>query len=107
MKNSHGIPTGKMNSIVGKSITPKDYLMRFTPKNHSSVKDLDMKDSDYLVEVPLIEKLDENSFSVVCEMIDKVKLRTEMSTKTEMENINGINYPVTYFEDGIIIVEKP
>lgn len=107
MEKLCGIPKGTINSIFGKSITPKDYLVRFTPKNHPSVKLLDMKDSDYLVEVPLFEKVDENSISAVYEMIDKIKLITEISPKIELENINGVNYPVTYCSDGIVIVYYP
>jgi hypothetical protein len=107
MENLLGIPNNRINAMVGKSIYQMDFLARFTPKNHPSVKGMYMKESDVLVEISLDKKLNEESIHAVYEMIDKIKLRTEISPKTEIENINGINYPVTYLKDGMVIVDYP
>lgn len=107
MENLLGIPNNRINAMVGKSIYQMDFLARFTPKNHPSVKGMDMKESDVLVEISLDKKLNEESIHAVYEIIDKIKLRTEISPKTEIENINGINYPVTYLKDGMVIVDYP
>ena len=107
MENLLGIPNNRINAMVGKSIYQMDFLARFTPKNHPSVKGMDMEEGDVLVEISLDKKLNEDSIHAVYEMIDKIKLRTEISPKTEIENINGINYPVTYLKDGMVIVDYP
>lgn len=109
MENLPGIPTGTINMIMGKSIVQKDYLVRFTPKNHPRVKyfEMEMKEGDFLIEVPSVGELDEHSIYAVIEIINKIKLITEMPKKVEFENINGINYPITYFDDGVIIIDYP
>jgi hypothetical protein len=107
MKHLLDIPKNRIDAMVGKSLYQMDFLARFTPKTHPSVKGMDMKEGDFLVEMSLGEKLNEDSIHAVYEMIDKIKLRTEISPKTEIENINGINYPVTYLKDGMVIVDYP
>lgn len=99
-----------LNLIIGEFGESKiltNFLVKFTPKNHPSVKELDMKEGDYLLEMPLNKEVHENTPSVIFKMLDKLRIEPEFSPKLKIENINGINYPVTYLSDGIVIVDYP
>lgn len=100
--------------LPGKSLTNKnvleDFLIKFTPKNHNNVKHLNMGDGDYLIEVPLPLKNkvnNESLSSVLNRMLDKLLIKHTPSPEFEIEQVEGINFPVMHFEDGVIIVYYP
>jgi hypothetical protein len=98
---SFGMPTGFINSFSG---TRKSNLVKFLPLENKSK-------GSHLVVIDDIENIDKlkliDSMNLINFMKDNLNNEPPKCVKTEYEKIGEVTFPVTYFEDGVIIVDYP
>ncbi len=99
----NGIKRGELSVITGNS-SLKSNFMKFLPL-------IDNDKSTHMIHFSL-EKRDDitkHGVCIIAEMIKKCKENgiDTSSIRTNTKCINGINFPVTYFKDGTIIVDYP
>jgi hypothetical protein len=98
---SRGIPTGFINAFSGSN---KSGLLKFLPLE-------DKSEGSHIVVVENIDNIDNlkliDTFNLMDFMKNKLENEPPKCIKTEYEVIGGTTFPITYFEDGIIIVDYP
>ena len=99
--NSFGIPNGFISAFSG---SRKSDLIRFLPLE-------DKSKGSHMVVIDNIEDIDKlkliDTFNLMDFMKEKLNDEPPKCIKTEYKVIGDSTFPITYFEDGVIIVDYP
>jgi hypothetical protein len=98
---SHGIPTGFLNAFSGSN---KSGLVKFLPLE-------DKSEGSHMVVLENIDNIDNlkiiDTFNLMDFMKNKLENEPPKCIKTEHLVVGDVAFPITYFEDGMIIVDYP